>query len=54
MKLVGNNWDKILDEEYHKDYFKNLVLYINKIYKEKVIFPPKSKILRALELTDYN
>lgn len=54
MKLVGNNWDKILDEEYHKDYFKKLVLYINKIYKEKVIFPPKSKILRALELTDYN
>lgn len=54
MKLVGNNWDNILDEEYHKDYFKKLVLYINKIYKEKVIFPPKNKILRALELTDYN
>ena len=54
MKLVGNTWDEILDEEYRKDYFKRLVLYINKIYKEKVIFPPKSKILRALELTDYN
>ena len=54
MKLVGNTWDEILDEEYRKDYFKRLVLHINKIYKEKVIFPPKSKILRALELTDYN
>ena len=54
MKLVGNTWDEILDEEYRKDYFKKLVLHINKIYKEKVIFPPKSKILRALELTDYN
>ena len=54
MKLIGNNWDKILDDEYKKDYFKKLVLYINKIYKEKTIFPPKSKILRALELTDYN
>lgn len=54
MKLVGNNWDKVLEEEYKKDYFKKLVLFINKIYKEKEIFPPKNRILRALELTDYD
>ena len=30
MQLVGNKWDEILDEEYHKDYFKKIVLYINK------------------------
>ena len=47
MKLVGNNWDKVLEEEYKKDYFKKLVLFINKIYKEKEIFPPKNRILRA-------
>ena len=54
MKLVGNNWDLILESEYQKEYFKKLILFINKIYKEKVIFPPKNKILRALELTDYD
>ena len=54
MKLVGNNWDKVLEQEYKKDYFKKLVLFINKIYKEKEIFPPKNRILRALELTDYD
>ena len=54
VKLVGNNWDNILDEEYHKDYFKKIVAFINKEYKEKIIFPPKSKILRALALTDYD
>ena len=53
VKLVGNNWDNILDEEYHKDY-KKIVAFINKEYKEKIIFPPKSKILRALALTDYD
>lgn len=53
MQLVGNTWDKILDEEYHKDYFINIVKYINKAYKEKNIFPPKNYILRALSLTDY-
>lgn len=54
MELVGNNWDKILDEEYHKEYFKNIVAFINKEYQEKTIFPSKSRILRALTLTDYD
>ena len=54
MQLVGNKWDEILEEEYHKDYFKKIVLYINKAYKERPIFPPKNYILRALSLTDYN
>lgn len=54
MNLVGNKWDKILDDEYQKDYFKKIVLYINKAYKEKPIYPPKNYILRALSLTDYD
>ena len=52
--LVGNNWDNILQEEYKKDYFKKIVSFINKEYKEKTIYPPKSRILRALSLTDYD
>jgi uracil-DNA glycosylase len=54
MELVGNNWDKVLDEEYHKEYFIKIVRFINKEYKEKEIFPPKPRILRALSLTDYD
>jgi len=54
MQLVGNKWDKILEEEYHKEYFVNIVKYINKAYKERPIFPPKNYILRALSLTDYD
>lgn len=53
IKLVGNNWDNILQEEYHKQYFKDIVDFINKEYQKKIIFPPKSRILRALTLTDY-
>lgn len=52
--MIGNNWDNILKEEYKKDYFKNIVMFINKEYKEKTIFPPKSSILRAFKLTDYD
>ena len=54
IKMVNNKWDLILDEEYHQDYFKKIVAFINKIYKEKDIFPPKPNILRALSLTDYD
>ena len=54
IKLVNNEWDNILQEEYHKEYFKKIVAFINKEYKIKTIFPPKSRILRALKLTDYN
>ncbi|MBQ8192616.1 MAG: uracil-DNA glycosylase [Bacilli bacterium] len=54
MNLIGNKWDEILREEYQKEYFRNIVLYINKAYKEREIFPPKSYILRALSLTDYD
>ena len=53
IKLVGNESDNILEEEYHKDYFKNIIKLINKEYKIKSIFPPKNQILRALNLTDY-
>lgn len=52
--LVGNKWDMILQDEYNKDYFRNIVKFINDEYKRKVIFPPKNKILRALSLTDYD
>ena len=34
MKLVGNHWDNVLDCEYHKDYFKRIVAFINKEYQE--------------------
>ena len=54
MNLVGNHWDKVLDHEYHEEYFKKIIDFINQAYKEREIFPPKSRILRALSLTDYD
>lgn len=54
MQLVGNKWDEILKEEYQEEYFKKIIMYINKAYKERPIYPPKNHILRALSLTDYD
>ena len=52
--MIGNSWDEILKDEYQKDYFKNIDMFVNKEYREKTIFPPKSNILRAFKLTDYD
>lgn len=54
INLVNNSWDTILDSEYRKEYFRDIVDFINSAYKKEVIFPPKNSILRALELTDYD
>ena len=53
-KLVGNKWDEVLNEEYQQEYFKKIVDFINNEYKEKTIYPVKSRILRSLVLTDYD
>lgn len=52
--MVGNNWDNILKEEFNKDYFKKIAVNTNILYKQKIMFPPKSRILHALKLTDYD
>lgn len=53
IKMTNNTWDIVLQEEYKKPYFKQIVDFINKTYKEKNIYPPKNKILEALKLTDF-
>ena len=35
--MIGNDWDYYLKEEYNKDYFKNLISFVNNEYKTKTI-----------------
>lgn len=51
--MIGNDWDIYLKEEYNKDYFKKLIDFVNKEYKEKTIYPPKNEIFNALRHTSY-
>ena len=52
--MTNNYWHAVLKEEYEKNYSKYIAMFINKEYKEKIVYPPKRDILRALKLTDYN
>ncbi len=52
--MFGNNWDNILYEEINKNYFKDLVMFLNEENSKKTIYPKKEDLFKALKLTDYN
>lgn len=52
--MINNNWDKYLNKEYSKDYFINLMKFIETQYQEKNIFPDYDNIFRAYKYTDFN
>ena len=54
MKLIGNDWDTILEKEFEKDYYKNLRIFLNNEYSSQTIFPPAKDIYNALRITPYN
>ena len=52
--MIGNKWDVLLSEEYNKDYFKSLIDFIKKEYKEKKIYPPQNEVFNAFRYTDFD
>ena len=52
--MIGNNWDSLLKEEYQKEYFKNLLDFIKKEYKEKTIYPKQNEVFNAFRYTDFS
>ena len=52
--MIGNNWDKILEKEYQKDYFKEIIKYITTEYKNKTVYPKENEVFNAFRYTDYN
>lgn len=53
MRILGNDWDEVLKDEFEKDYYKELRTFLDKEYKEKTIYPLPQNIYNALRLTPY-
>ncbi len=51
--MVGNDWDQILSDEYEKDYFKELMLFVDNAYSNETCYPDKNDIFKALRLSSY-
>ncbi len=52
--MINKKWDIVLKDEFKKDYFRNLGIFVKNEYKTKVVFPPYQNIFDALRFTDYD
>lgn len=52
--MFNNSWDKILEEEWKKDYIKDLSNFVKNEYKIKTIYPKKEDVFNAFKYTDYD
>lgn len=52
--MINKKWDIVLKDEFKKDYFKNLGIFIKNEYKTKTVFPNYENIFDALRFTDYD
>lgn len=53
MVKLNNDWDKLLEDEFKKDYYLNLRKFLIDEYKNNIIFPNKDDIFEALKHTSY-
>lgn len=52
--MIEKKWDQILAEEYEKEYFKNLLNFIENEYRCKTIYPQQDEVFNAFRYTSYD
>lgn len=52
--MINKKWDIILKDEFEKDYFRNLGIFVKSEYQKKTIYPEYKDIFNALRYTDYD
>lgn len=53
MKIIRNDWDDVLNEEFDKQYYKDLRAFLDDEYSKNTIYPIPQDIYNALRLTSY-
>ena len=51
--MIGNKWDELLNEEFKKEYFTNLMNFVKEEYKTKTIYPKQNEVFNAFRYTPY-
>lgn len=54
MMTLNNKWDNIFSSEYKKEYFTKIINFLDFEYQNKIIFPEKKNIFKALSLTNFD
>lgn len=53
MVNIGNDWDKILSDEWEKPYYKELRAFLKEEYNSQTIYPDMNDIFNALKHTSF-
>ena len=48
------SWQKVIGEEFDKDYFKQLEEFVDGERRDYTIYPPEDMVFSAFNLTPYN
>ena len=51
---IEKSWQKVLQEEFDKPYFKELTDFVRDEYKSKTVFPPPKDIFKAFDLCPFD
>ena len=51
---LNNDWQHILNTEFDKDYYKQLMQFLDHEYRTQEVYPSRDNIYEALELTSYS
>lgn len=51
---IHPSWKEALQEEFEKDYFKELTEFVKKEYKNKKVYPPPKQIFSAFDNCPFN
>ena len=54
MSMIDNEWLKVLEPEFHKEYYRNLFQFVKTEYNSTQVFPPSDDIFNAFHLTDFS
>ena len=49
--MINNDWDLALSDEFKKDYFLEIMNFVNEEYDSKTVYPPYDEIFNAFKLT---
>lgn len=52
-EINNQSWKKFIYEEMKKEYFQNMMFFLEKEYESKDIFPPRNEVFKALDLVSY-
>ena len=53
MVKICNDWDKLLQDEFEKEYYIKLRNFLAEEYREKTIYPPAEDLFNALRYSSY-